>query len=274
MKIARVFPRKTNASPDDDLAFFGAPDLFVPRDLDEVHISVAFTWDIPRAEWFARQWEGVAPVKIGGPATGMRGEEFVAGRYLKTGHTITSRGCDNRCWFCSVWKRDGSLRELPITDGWIVTDDNLLSCSDAHFDAVIQMLSRQKQKAEFRGGLEAKRLTVRHAEALRSIKPRRLYFAYDTPDDLVPLREAGELLRSAGFTTASHNLCAYVLCGFKGDSFDAAESRMRDTLDAGFTPYAMAYRGNDGRKGDGWAAFQRKWTRPWIIYGTDRRDDE
>lgn len=43
MKIARIFPRKTNATPDDSLVFFGGP----PRDLDfdNAHISVAFTYD-------------------------------------------------------------------------------------------------------------------------------------------------------------------------------------------------------------------------------------
>ena len=27
---------------------------------DEVHVSVTFTWDIPIAEWLAKQWEPVA----------------------------------------------------------------------------------------------------------------------------------------------------------------------------------------------------------------------
>ena len=56
MKIARVFPRKTNASPEDEYAFFDAPGMFLPE-IDEVHISVAFTYDLPRAELLAKQWE-------------------------------------------------------------------------------------------------------------------------------------------------------------------------------------------------------------------------
>lgn len=66
-KIIRVFPTKTNATPDDELVrIHEVPSLF--DEADEVHISVAFTWDIPWAEWAAKQWERVAPVKIGGPA--------------------------------------------------------------------------------------------------------------------------------------------------------------------------------------------------------------
>lgn len=37
--IARVFPRKTNMSPTDSLAFFGVPTIdTMAMDIDEVHI--------------------------------------------------------------------------------------------------------------------------------------------------------------------------------------------------------------------------------------------
>ena len=140
MKIIRVFPRRTNATPIDPLAYIGPPDLFA--EADEVHISVAFTWDLPEAEKLAKQWAAVAPVRIGGPATGEPGGGFEPGRYLKPGYIITSRGCPNRCWFCSVWKREGDVRELPIRDGWNVLDDNLLACSDTHIKRVFAMLHR------------------------------------------------------------------------------------------------------------------------------------
>ena len=75
------------------------------------------------------------------------------GLYLKHGYTITSRGCHNNCWFCSVPKREGALRELPINDGWNILDDNLLACSENHIRAVFEMLKRQKHKPEFTGGI-------------------------------------------------------------------------------------------------------------------------
>lgn len=43
MTLARVFPRKTKASPNDAMAFFGPPDMFV--EADEVHVDVTFTAD-------------------------------------------------------------------------------------------------------------------------------------------------------------------------------------------------------------------------------------
>ena len=98
MKTARVFPTKTSMGPTDRDAYFGEPELFMPE-YNEIHISVAFTWDIERAKWLAKQWEFVAPVKIGGPAVNGEGNGFVPGQYLRHGVTITSRGCPNRCWF-------------------------------------------------------------------------------------------------------------------------------------------------------------------------------
>jgi hypothetical protein len=75
---------------------------------------------------------------------------------LKKGYVITSRGCPNRCWFCSVWRREGEvIRELPVTDGWNVLDDNLLVCSENHIRAVFAMLARQRRMPLFTGGLEA-----------------------------------------------------------------------------------------------------------------------
>jgi len=149
-KIIRVFPRRTNATPIDEMAFIGLPDMFC--EADEVHISVTFSYDLPEAERLEKYWRQIAPVKIGGPATGQRGEDFIPGMYLKKGYVITSRGCPNKCWFCSVWKREGEVRELSITEGWNILDDNLLACSDGHIKKVFAMLEKQKEAAHFTGG--------------------------------------------------------------------------------------------------------------------------
>lgn len=266
MKIIRVFPRRTKASPTDSLAYFGPPDLFA--EADEVHISVAFTYDLERAEQLAEQWKPIAPVKIGGPATGMKGEDFAPGMYLRKGYVITSRGCPNNCWFCSAWKREGrEIRELPITDGWNALDDNLLACSDQHIKDVFAMLKRQKEPIQFTGGLEAARLKPWMAEALKELHPKQMFFAYDTPDDLKPLFQAGHLLRQAGFTNNGHGMRCFVLCGYPKDTFEAAEIRMKETLDAGFTPMAMLWRDETGKRDPEWRKFQREWARPAIIHG-------
>jgi hypothetical protein len=45
--LVRVFPRRNKATPDDPLAFFEPPDMFV--EADEVHIDCTFTQDKAKA---------------------------------------------------------------------------------------------------------------------------------------------------------------------------------------------------------------------------------
>lgn len=264
-RIARVFPRATRATPNDALTFIDAPGLF-PPEVDEVHISVSFTWDLPEAERLAREWAPIAPVKVGGPATGMRGEAFRPGMYLRPGYVITSRGCPNRCWFCTVPQRDGNTRELPITEGWNVLDDNLLACSSTHIVKVMLMLARQHRRPEFTGGLEAARLTDGFLGLLRSLNPKTVFFAYDAPEDWEPLRRAAEACWDVGFTRKSHCLRCYVLCGWPTDTMLRAEERLRQICKLGIIPMAMLWRGADGRRDPAWRTFQRIWARPASVY--------
>lgn len=266
MKIARVFPRKTNATPDDSLSFLGGPPDDLP-DIDEVHVSATFTYDRDRAETLAESWRHTGvPVYVGGPAYNDRGGEFIPGLYVKHGYVMTSRGCDNNCWFCMVPKREGKIRELEIKDGFNVIDSNLLQCSDAHISAVFDMLKGQKERPIFTGGLEAALLKGWHCIRLREIKARRVYFAYDTPGDYEPLVYAIRLMGVAGFTAQSHSMCCYCLIGYSGDTFDKAESRLRAVAALGLMPFAMLYRDENGLTDHAWRKFQRLWARPESIF--------
>jgi len=266
VKTIRVFPRRTKATPDDaDVRIATDPGLF--DEADEVHVSVSFTWDLPLAERLEKAWRSVATVKVGGPATGQRGEIFTPGLYLKKGYVITSRGCPNRCWFCSVWKREGGIRELPITEGWNVLDDNLLACSEGHIRTVFSMLKKQKHPVEFTGGLEARILQSWHVRELVELKPKQMFFAYDTPDDAEPLAAAGKLFTDAGYDSKrSHALRCFVLVGYPRDTMEDAERRLKFALEVGFTPMAMLYRGQSGKTELAWRQFQRSWARPCAIY--------
>lgn len=265
-RIARVFPRKTKASPTDALAFFDVPDMFV--EADEVHISVAFTWDLQRAEELAQAWSRIAPVQIGGPAFNRPGAEFIQGMYVAPGYTVTSRGCPNKCWFCAVPKREPALVELPIVPGHNLLDDNILACSERHIREVFSMLSQQRgpkggRKVEFTGGLEAARLRAWHVELLTQVRPAQMFFALDTPDDEEPLRNASRMLLDAGFTR--QQMRCYVLIGFPRDTFDEADSRLRLCVSLGFFPLAMLWRDQKGDTSPEWRKFQRLWARPAII---------
>jgi hypothetical protein len=264
MKEIRVFPRQTNATPfDEGVRIAETPRMF--DEADQIHISVSFTWDLKFADYLYGQWKYVALTDMGGAAITKDEGEFIPGRFLKLGNVITSRGCPNRCWFCSVWKRNPVLKELEIKDGWNIQDDNLLACSEEHIKAVFQMLSLQKEKAIFTGGLEAKMMKLWIAEELKKLNPSRMYFAYDTPDDYEPLLEARKILREVGFKDGSHNILSYVLIGYPKDTFENAEKRLRDAWKAGYFPYAMLYRDKEGKFRKDWRRFQRQWVRPEII---------
>lgn len=264
MKVLRIFPRKTNATPDDENVIINRmPGLF--DEADQVHISVAFTWDIPRAERLAYMWQSVAPVTLGGPAFNQSGNNFIPGMYLKYGYTITSRGCPNKCWFCSVPKRDPILRELEIKPGWNIIDDNLLACSYDHIQKVFKMLYKQKHPAIFSGGIEARLLRPWHIDLFTSIRLKELFCAYDTPDDYEPLVEAGRLLNQANITLENRKARCYVLIGYPNDTFEGAMKRIKQTIDAGFFPFAMLWRNEKGEFKRDWKRFQREWANPIII---------
>lgn len=270
MRIIRVFPRRTKATPDDDLARFGPPQLF--DEADEVHVSVTFTYDKAIAEELAEQWKYVAPVKVGGVAYGDAGTDFIPGRYIKLGYVFTSRGCPRRCWFCSVWKRDPVPRLLPVIDGWNILDDNLLACPRDHVEAVFAMLRQQKRRVEFTGGLEALALEDYHVDLLASLKPRpNMFWAYDPGDKFETLQHAARRLLAAGFTAESHRMRVYVLIGFPKDTLAEAEHRLQQMVSIGMTPMAMLWRPETASQekyapSPQWRAFQRRWARPAIIH--------
>jgi hypothetical protein len=58
-----------------------------------------------------------------------------------------------------------------------------------------------------------------------------------------------------------YKLRAYVLCGYPKDTFDAAETRMIETVRAGFYPFAMAWRNKTGEVDPKWRRFQKTWCR-------------
>ena len=268
-KLIRVFPRKTSATPEDDLVRFGPPESPLFDEADEIHISVTFDVDIEKAERLAEDWKFVTQnIKVGGPAYKDPGGEFTPGLYVKKGYIITSRGCPNKCWFCSAWKNEGNIvRELKINNGWNLLDNNILACTQQHQEKVFEMLLRQKENPRFTGGLEAELLNQWNIQWIARLKPNYLYFAYDTPDDYEPLRIASPLLKEAGIMK-NHRCGCYVLIGEKKDTFEAAEERLISMIKLGYFPQAMLYnRGlakpESERKQ--WKRFQREWANKIIV---------
>lgn len=266
MTTLRVFPRRTNMTPTDDMAFIGNPplDLWRPQ-ADEVHISVTFTWDIKEGERLAEAWRCYYPVvKSGGPALGDTPNEFIPGRYVKPGITFTTVGCNSKCPWCLVPEREGQLREtVDFAPGYIVQDNNLLQASRGHIERVFSMLSAQCQPACFAGGFEANRVDDWLVERLRSLRIHHIYLAADTDASLGPLERAMGKLRKLN----RNQLRVYVLVGFCGEPMDKAEARLRRVWELGGLPFAQLYQPADRyiKYPQDWRNFARSWSRPAII---------
>jgi len=261
--MIRVFPRRTKWTPTDELAFVGDPPLFIPPEMP-VRISCTFTWDREEAFRLQRSWSRIySDVQVGGPAFDDSGGEFVPGRFIKDGVTITSRGCPFSCPWCFVPAREGDIRELPIIPGHIIQDNNLLACSKEHVAAVFKMLEGQKA-AVFSGGLDSKLLTPYHVKLLKSIKVKEMWFSCDTKDALYPL----EIVANKLHDFKQNQKRCYCLIGFDGEGPEQAEKRLSRVFDLGFLPFAQLYRPLDSEKPKHnsrvWRDLARKWSRPAI----------
>jgi len=259
VNILRVFPRRTNLTPTDSMAFVGDPRMDAPQ-ADEVHISTVFTWDMGRAEYLRKAWAQYYPVvKLGGPAYGSNGQ-FTPGQYVKQGVTFTSRGCNNRCEPCMVPSYEGKLREIPdFPAGYIIQDNNLLQCSRPHIERVLAMLRKQSRAAVFSGGLEAGLVTDWFADQLRGMRVKEVYLACDHDGAIKPLRKAVEKLAFLG----RDKLRCYVLIG--RESIEQATARLEAVWEAGCLPFAQLFQPPERKRLEypiEWRRLQRTWSRP------------
>lgn len=248
-------------TPQDQDAYVGMPDLYTPK-YDKINISVTFTWDLVKVNELIWAWSKHGEVSVGGCAYDDPGCIFLPGMYIKSGVVITSRGCNNKCDFCFVPKREGKIRELSIAEGNVIQDNNLLATSEQHRNRVFSMLSKQRQ-IDFPGGFEASRVSDKIVEQLRGLKIYQMWLAYDHPNAEKPLKKATD--RLSKYFKRDKIRC-YVLIGYPYDTIEKAEQRLRQAWEIGTLPFAMLFRNVDGdTRSKEWRRFQRLWTRPAII---------
>ncbi len=256
-----MFPTRTNLTPADDMVFYGDPPMMRP-DADEVHVSCTFTWDKAKAERLKLAWGQYYPiVAIGGPAFGHISHDFQPGMYLKEGVTFTTRGCNNNCPWCLVPGREGKLYQYPsFPAGFTIQDNNLLQSDSAHLDKVFAMLKTQPP-ALFSGGIDARLVSDDFVTRLRSIRINQLFLAADTDGALKPLQRAIACLKGL----PRDKIRCYVLIGFKDETIEHAENRLKEVFLSGCLPYAMLYQAPSEKKIDWsiqWKRFARMWQRP------------
>lgn len=247
------------------------------------YVSVVFSWDLAeayqRCVWYAAQGYDV---RAGGPAVAVNsgyladvaevGGVAAALRLHNRDATFTSRGCIRRCRFCAVPQIEGDLRELADWEPRpVVCDNNLLACSRAHFDKVIDKLKGVPQ-VDFNQGLDARLLTDYHADRLAELDTRLVRLAWDHVKLESAVMVAYERLRRAGFW--KERIRVYVLIGFDDTPADALY-RLESIKALGVWPNPMRYQPLDVEKRNGYVAsgwtdaelkrFMRYWSRQcWL----------
>ena len=270
-RIIRVFPRRNNFTPVDDMVRIGYPDMLPLPEHDEVHISCVFTWDKALCEDMKLSWEMKTdkPVLIGGPAYESPCEGFQPGMYIKNGVTFTTRGCNNNCPWCCVPRIEGKLAEIEdFAPGNIIQDNNFLQASEKHKDRVFEMLKTQS-KIQFKGGLDADLLDDHFIQGIKDLRIDELWLACDTDADIPAVTKAIKKLADAGYSR--HKVRCYCLIGNNGTSefeMELAENRLTEVYQAGAMPFAQLYRDFSGQKTEypkEWIKFNHQWTRPAAI---------
>ena len=221
-------------------------------------ISAVFSWNLDKAYQQAVYYQNKGyHVKVGGPSITNNPQRF--GMFDLTGSpdalarhnpdaTFTSRGCIRNCSFCAVPKIEGKLVEL---DDWkvkpIICDNNLLACSDVHFDKVIdRLLENDINGIDFNQGLDARLLTDCHAGRFAELpKDTIIRLAWDNLKTEVKYRNAFNKCVSHGIDPKQ--IRVYVLIGYKDTPKDA-RYRLETVLEMGALPNPMRYQPLDAPK--------------------------
>jgi len=179
--------------------------------------------------------------------------------------TVTSRGCSENCQHCHVPRREGKIRLLPIVPGKIEQSNNFLACAVEFRRAVYDMQKTQKQ-VEYRGGLQAARLTDWDIEEMRSLSIGALWIACDSDAALPLVKKTIKRFHIAGFN--QNKIRCYVLIGKDGqtaENMSKNEARLRAVYEAGALPFAQLFQPEERIEySDEWKQFARKWSRPAI----------
>ena len=210
-----------------------------PKDITEWHengvgyLSVPFTWLLPQVrarivqrDFWIQRW------RIGGPAVQLM-PQYLQGYGAQLGGNVagvlqrvnpeatrTTLGCPRRCKFCGIGQRliEGQFREL---DDWpdlpVLCDNNLLACSDRHFDRVMDRLVKWGW-CDFNQGLDCRYLTPHHARRIAEVKKPMVRLAIDADALEKPWRAAMVTLLDAG--VAQSHIRSLVLCGHQGSPDD------------------------------------------------------
>ena len=174
--------------------------------------------------------------------------------------TRTSTGCLRNCKFCIVRKTEGKLKELKEWENKpIIIDNNLLACSEKHFDNVINKL-KLLNWCDFNQGLDSRLLTKYHAQRLTELNNPMIRLSFDNIKIEKYFLNAYQLLRNAKIT--KNKIRVYVLIGFN-DTPEDALYRLELIRSLKIKPNPMRYQPIDTLKKN--AFVHKNWTNKQLV---------
>jgi hypothetical protein len=180
---------------------------------------------------------------------------------------FSSRGCNNRCPYCAVWRIEGSLNSCkrsikslvyPGHTRIILWDNNILQSPYWRevFDELICFCKVGGMSVDFNQGLDARLITGEVVEKLARMRLLCLRLAYDHDDMGIYVENAIKMLGQKGFRKRS--IFVYVLYNFNDDP-ESFFRRVRDVLTWGAVAYPMRFEPLNAL--ERWKHVGQKWTR-------------
>lgn len=163
---------------------------------------------------------------------------------------FSSRGCNNRCPFCAVWRLEGALNSAkksikhliyPKHTRIIFWDNNFLQ--SPYWRDICDELEEINKFVDFNQGLDARLITDEVAERLSKLKLNsgrgiKIRLGYDNKRMGKFIEKAVERLKSNGIR--GREIMVYILFNYEDDPEDFFE-RVKHSLNLGIVAYPMRY---------------------------------